>query len=196
MKGQKPIKKIGYFQEKVLFFRLKSGDQEAFGRIYDLYVDKIYRYIYFKVIKIGSKEEAEDLTSETFLKIWDYINREENIDIEIGNPKALLYKIARNLVASFYRQGDWKKFVNLSGEFEHIDDKQDIEEKIILDHEMSQIENALHYLKDEYQEAIILKYIEGFSDKEIAKILDKTIGAVRTLLYRALQELKEILKKE
>ena len=58
------------FQEKLLLIRLQKKDPEAFAQIYDLYVTPIYRFIYFKV---SSKQDAEDLTSEVFLKIWQYI---------------------------------------------------------------------------------------------------------------------------
>lgn len=179
------------FKDRVLFFRLKSGDKEAFGKIYDLYVDQIYRFIYFKV---SAKETAEDLTSETFLKIWDYVNKEENR--EIGNPKALLYKIAHGLVVNFYRQNSVQKTVGLGEEIGQLAGQTNLPEAMALKDEKQQIEKALSHLKDEYRDAVILKYIEDFSIREIAKILDKTPGAVRVLIHRALKVLKEILEEK
>lgn len=189
------MKKPGYFEERVIFFRLKSGDKEALGRIYDLYVDKIYRFIYFKLGSAVSKEEVEDLTSETFLKIWDYVNQSENE--EVGNPKALLYRIARGLVVNYYRQANCQPLVDINNLPQEIPDgRPNPEERFTSNQTAGQIEKALQKLKDEYREVIILKHIEDFSIREIAKILEKTPGAVRILLHRALQELKEVLKNK
>src|SRR3990167_3587779 len=85
-------------REKLLLLRLRKKDPEAFAQLYDLYVTPIYRFIYFKVPTI---QDTEDLTSEVFLKAWQYItDREEAIE----NLRSLLYKIARNLVVDFYRR--------------------------------------------------------------------------------------------
>lgn len=186
------MKKPGYFEERVIFFRLKSGDKEALGKIYDLYVDKIYRFIYFKLGSTGSKEEVEDLTSETFLKIWDYVNQGENQ--EVGNPKALLYRIARGLVVNYYRQSNCQPLVDINNLPQEISDgSQNPEQKFAQNQATGQIEKALQKLKDEYREVIILKHIEEFSVNEIAKILEKTPGAVRILLHRAIQEMKKVI---
>lgn len=186
-------KRIQPLKDKVLFFRLKSGDKEALGQIYDLYVDKIYRFIYFKV---SSKEEAEDLTSETFLKIWDYVNA-ESTDREIANPRALLYKIAHGLVVNFYRSSTRKNTVNIDDDVMQLaDEKQDFVEEVALSQEIKQVEGYLKHLKNDYRDAVMLRYIEQFSISEIAKILNKTPGAIRTMLHRALKALREIIEEQ
>src|SRR3989338_5724102 len=90
----KPLK----IQEKLLLLKVRKKDPDAFGQIYDLYVTSIYRFIYFKV---ANRADAEDLTSEVFLKIWQYLIDCED---EIDNLRALIYKFARNLVIDFYRE--------------------------------------------------------------------------------------------
>lgn len=186
-------KDIQPFKDKVLFFRLKSGDKEAFGQIYDLYVDKIYRFIYFKV---STKEEAEDLTSETFLKIWNYVNQKEE-EREVINPRALLYKIAHGLIVNFYRSSVRKSTINIDEQIRQLaDERQDLAEEIAVGHEVKQIEEALRHLKNDYRDVVMLRYVEEFAINEIAKILNKTPGAVRTLLHRALKALKEIIEEE
>jgi len=182
--------KANFLKEKYLLFRAKNKDPEAFAEVYDIYVDRIYRFVFFKV---NRAEEAQDITSEVFLKTWQYL-----IDgKEIKNLNALFYKIARNLVIDHYRKAS-QKDVSLEGlktseaELKDLIDDQihQIEVKL----EIDKIEEKLMGLKDDYREIIILRYIEGLSIKEIADIVEKRKGAVRVILYRALNALKELLK--
>ena len=80
--------------ERKLLFKVRTQkDKQAFGKLYDLYVEKIYRFVYFK---ISNKEESEDLTSEVFLKTWNYLM--ENTDTEIVSFSGLIYRITRNKI--------------------------------------------------------------------------------------------------
>jgi len=182
--------KANFLKEKYLLFRAKNKDPEAFAEVYDIYVDRIYRFVFFKV---NRPEEAQDITSEVFLKTWQYI-----IDgKEIKNLNALFYKIARNLVIDHYRKAS-QKDISLEGlkasetELRDLTDNQI--NKIEVKLEIDKIEEKLMGLKDEYREIIILRYIEGLSINEIADIVEKRKGAVRVILYRALNTLKELLK--
>ncbi len=181
--------KTHLLKEKYLLFRAKNKDSEAYAQVYDLYTERIYRFIFFKV---NSSEDAQDLTSEVFLKTWQYI-----IDgKEVKNLNALFYAIARNLVIDYYRKLS-KKEMPLA-EYEKIEqdvrgDKKEIEaiEKSL---EFDKVTEQLQKLKDEYREVLILRYIEGMSIKEIAEIIQKKKGAVRVILYRALNALKELME--
>ena len=84
--------------EKIALYRIRAGQKEAYADLYDLYYKQIYRYIYFKV---STKEKAEDLTSDAFLKCWEYINKHENA---VNNFQAFIYQVARNLIADFYKK--------------------------------------------------------------------------------------------
>ena len=144
------------FQEKLLLIRLKKKDPEAFGQIYDLYVTPIYRFIYFKV---SSRQDAEDLTSEVFLKIWQYIAESDH---EIENLRALLYRTARNLVIDTYRR---KARADLVQDVEILDNIEDERQQSLLTRvdiklEMKSIEAVLRQMKDEYREIIILRFVE------------------------------------
>ena len=180
------------FQEKLLLLRLKKKDPEAFSKVYDLYVTPIYRFIYFKV---ATKQDAEDLTSEVFLKIWQYVNETED---EIENLRALLYRSARNLVIDFYRRNAKKDITQDMEVLSNISDErqQSLLSRIETEFEMKNIEKVLRRLKDEYREIIILRFIEELSITEIADILDKSKGSVRVLLHRALKVLRELLKQD
>ncbi len=184
-------------KETILFARIKSKDRKAFIKAYDLYVDQIYRFVFFKV---KSKEEAEDLTSETFLKAWNYI-QENNIK-EYKTLKALFYKIARNTVIDYYRKKNGDNDVSLDQDVQEEkraidikDEKEDVHKKIETAIEIELVKKKLLELKEEYREVIILRYIEEFSISEIAKILDKSKGNVRVLIHRALKALKDLLKE-
>ncbi|PIY78795.1 MAG: hypothetical protein COY82_00585 [Parcubacteria group bacterium CG_4_10_14_0_8_um_filter_35_7] len=180
-----------HIRDKTLVLRAKSGDKEAFGQLYDLYISKIYRFIYFKV---SSQEEAEDLTSETFLKAWQYIN--SGSSKKITNFSALLYKIARNSVIDFYRRRSQGEILGEEALFLNEESyEEDLNEKIQVRSEMEGVERNLKKLKDEYREVIILRFIEEFRIGEIAKILDKPQGAVRVLIHRALKSLREEMEE-
>ena len=188
--------KVSKLKETILFSRIKGKDKKAFVRAYDLYVDQIYRFIFFKV---SSKEEAEDLASVVFLKAWNYI--QENQISDYKTLKALFYKIARTTIIDHYRkksseQNDIKiDSSNPERRIDIEDDKQNIHQKMEVASDMEIVEKKLLELKDEYREVIVLRFIEEFSISEIAKILDKSKGNVRVLIYRALKALRGLLEK-
>ncbi len=162
-----------------------ANQRKIFSSIYHKYVDKIYRFIF---IKVSSQEIAEDLCSETFLRGWQVFK--ERRDIE--NPPAFLYQIARNLVIDHYREKGKAKIV--SAEYTQITDpRTDLEEKAISSSDLDNIRQALAGLKEDYQTVVIWHYLDDLSVPEIAKILDKSEGAVRVSLHRALKTLKNNL---
>jgi len=179
------------FQEKLLILRLKKRDPEAFSQVYDLYVTPIYRFIYFKV---ATRQDAEDLTSEVFLRIWQYVNESED---DIENLRALIYKTARNLVIDSYRRRAKTAYAQDYEVLSAVKDdrQQDLLSQIENKFEIKSIEKILRQMKDEYREVIILRYLEELSISEIAKILDKSKGSVRVLLHRALKVARELLEK-
>jgi len=181
-------------KEKLLFAKLKSKDKQAFTEAYDLYIDKIYRFVYFK---ISDPVEAEDLTSSVFLKTWNYV-QQNSITDEKTLP-ALLYKIARNSVIDYYRKLSNENQISIEGENEGVDiedSKQDLKKKFELDSDMENLREKLNQLKDEYREIIVLKYVDELSNTEIAEILGKSKGNVRILSFRALNALKELMGEE
>lgn len=174
-------------KEKFLIYQVRQNkDAESYGQLYDIYVDRIFRFVFFKV---STQEIAEDITSEVFLKTWEYINKTNR---KIGNLNALLYRVARNAVIDHYRVKS-KDFVGTDEDhMERIKDDRDLEAEVSVKLEIKSIEKHLEKLKDDHREVIILKYIEEFSITEIAEILDKSKGNVRVILHRALSALKDI----
>lgn len=178
----------GTWKEKTLLFRLQTKqDPEAFAELYDLYVKRIYRFVYFKV---AGHEEAEDIVSEVFLKSWNYIIGSSGK--EIKSFSGLLYRIARNSIIDYYRKR--------AGSPENLSDDQEVGDggKWYMDIN-NQLDNeqiivAIRKLKQEYQEVLTLRYVDGLQIDEIAEITGKGNVAVRVTLHRALKKLKEIAK--
>jgi len=159
-----------------------NNNREIFAQIYDDYIDKIYRFIFFKV---GSEEIAQDLCSETFLRGWQSFNKKQKID----NPQAFLYQIARNLVIDHYREKGRTQIV--SADYVSITDPgQDLEKQALINSDINEIRLALTDLKDNYQEIVVWHYVDDLSIPEIAKMLKKSEPAVRVMLHRALKSLK------
>lgn len=159
--------------------------RKIFSKIYDQYIDKIYRFIF---LKVSSQEIAQDLTSETFLRGWESFKGGNKIE----NPQAFLYKIARNLVTDHYREKGKTRIVS-ADYVKIIDPRTNLEEKAILNSDLDTIRLALTNLKEDYQNLIIWHYLDDFSISEVAKMLDKSEPAVRVQLHRALKALKNEL---
>jgi RNA polymerase sigma-70 factor, ECF subfamily len=179
------------FKEKLLLIRLKKKDPNAYAEVYDLYVTPIYRFIYFKV---ATQQDAEDLTSEVFLKIWQYITE---TDHDIDNLRALLYRTARNLVIDSYRR---KATRDLVQDIEILENIRDEKQQTLLLHietvvDMRNMERVLRKMKDEYREVLILRYIDELSIAEIANVLEKTKGSVRVLIHRALKVARDLAEQ-
>lgn len=177
--------------EKLLLYKVRiKRDPEAYGLLYDLYVKKIYRFVFFK---INSREEAEDLTSEVFLKAWNYLV--ENSEQEIRSFASFIYRIARNSVVDFYRERARRSAESPLEIVAEIlpTEGADVHEQLTVDSEMDAIMKALKKMKLEYQEAVLLHYMEELSAGEVAQILGKSRISVRVTLHRALKKLKELL---
>lgn len=167
--------------EWVLIQEAKLGDKEAFGKLYQSYVDRIYRFVFFRVGQ--QKEIAEDIVSDVFLKAWEKIETFKNESFQ-----AWLYMIARNRIIDFYRS---KKHISLNEEI--TEEKDSIEETVLKELEIERVKNALKHLTEEQQEVLVLKFIEDVSNREIATILGKREDAIRALQSRGIKELRAIM---
>ena len=167
-----------------------GNPKKEFSKMYDRYIDRIYRFV---LLKVGSVEIAEDLTSETFLRGWRFFEKEEK---EIDNPQAFLYQIAKNLIADFYRKEGGIQFVS-DENFQISDPKEDLERKANLNSDFRVIQQAMANLKEDYQNVIVWRYIDDLPIKKVATLLDKPENATRVTIHRAIKSLKkEIGKKD
>lgn len=158
--------------------QLKKGDRKTLEQIYNGFYDKIYSFIFFKT---NNERKSEDLTSEVFIKFIDYI-KDHNID----NVNALLYKIARNLVIDDSR----KKKEDLIGDdaLNNITDENHESLDFITNEQLFKV---IFDLKDDFRDVIVMYYLNEMTIKEISNAFDKTEGAIRTMLSRAIKAVKE-----
>lgn len=165
----------------------KNGDQEAFSEIYNLFFDKIYSFIFYRV---SHKEVAEDLTEDVFLKTFQRIDKLK----EVGAFEGWLYQIARNTVIDYYRS---KKIVV---PLEQIENTVQYESAVIdileLEAQQKIFLDLLKELGPEQQTIIKLKFFDQLENTTIAAMLKKSEGSIRVIQHRALLKLKELLKRK
>lgn len=178
---------------RILFFiESMNKYQRKFSKIYNRYADSIYRFIY---IKVSSKETAEDLTSEVFLRVWRTFQIKEKQ--EIRNPRAFLYASARNLVIDYYRSESRVQILSIEDNKTDIEDtNQQIEKQEVRHSEMEKVQKALAKLRPEHQDVIILKHVDELPAQEVAEIMGKSKGAVRVMLHRAMEQLKTTIDND
>ena len=171
----------------LLVDRAIEGDASAFGGLYDMYVDRVYRHIFYRT---GNTSDAEDITQQTFIKAWKAIGQYKRTDIPF---LAWLIKISHNLVIDFYRSGKNKLSVNID-DIDIVSDSNPVQ-LAESRYNRQQIRQAIGKLKGEQQQVILMRFIEDFSYTEIAATLGKSEGTVRVILHRGLVELRKIIEK-
>jgi RNA polymerase sigma-70 factor (ECF subfamily) len=173
-----------------LVAKAQQGDAEAFGQLYDRYVDVVYRYVFYRV---SNRSLTEDMVSETFLRA---LRRITSFTWQGRDFGAWLVTIARNLIADHYKSSRYKLEV-ATAEMLDADRATDGPEDEVLDNitNMTLLE-AVKMLGAEQQECIVLRFLQGFSVTETALAMGKTDGAIKALQYRAVQSLKRLLPAE
>jgi RNA polymerase sigma-70 factor (ECF subfamily) len=171
--------------------RAQAGDAQAFGLIYDRYIDTVFRFIYFRV---GNRQLAEDLTSDTFLRALKRIGSFTWQGRDLG---AWLVTIARNLVADHFKSGRYRLEVTTGDVLDA--DREDrgpegSPEAAVIDHITNvHLLTAVKQLNPEQQECIVLRFLQGFSVAETAQAMGKNEGAIKALQYRAVRTLARLL---
>lgn len=170
-----------------IVLRASNGDKDAFSLLYQRYVKRIYNYIYYRT---GNAHDAEDLTEKVFFRALNHIHNYKNR----GYPfTAWLYRIAHNLVANWHRDNQRKKEISLDDLGYSLSKGDHPESKISRDQELEGLMQAIYRMSSDRQNLIILKFIEGLSNAEIAAILGRSEGAVKSLYHRTLSALREEL---
>ncbi|MDZ4763647.1 MAG: sigma-70 family RNA polymerase sigma factor [Chloroflexota bacterium] len=181
---QKNLKRLS---DPELVDAARAGDREAFGELYERYVEKIYNYIYYRT---GNHYDAEDLTARVFTRAMHHIETYT----ERGVPfQAWLYRIAHNLVANWHRDRGRRKVIPLD-EFIAASLKSDAPEgQAEENEERERLQAAIRRLPAERQQLLILKFVEHLSNAEIGDIMSRTEGAVKSLYHRTLLALRDEL---
>ena len=171
---------------QLLVQRASTGDGEAFGKLYDLNLDAVYRYVYYK---IGDGVEAEDLTSQIFVKAWEAMPRYQCREIPFSH---WLMRLARNAVIDHYRtrkpQGELNEAM--------VSPEPDPQGEYLRGEQVRGLESALRQLPEEQRSMLVLRFVEEMGYAEMAKIVGKSPGALRVMQHRALAALRRILERE
>ena len=168
--------------EQDVLKKCQSGNSEAFGLLYEVYADKIYRFLFYRVF---SREIAEDLTSKTFMKALESIC---SYDSKKGVFGAWLYRIARNVFIDHYRAEhstvDIEEIFSL-GEEDHLFEQSDAKE---------QLKKAWDYLQtlpNEQRNVVIMRVWDGLSYREIAEIIGKSEGNCKVIFSRTIAKIQK-----
>ncbi|MDX1686887.1 MAG: sigma-70 family RNA polymerase sigma factor [Candidatus Promineifilaceae bacterium] len=173
--------------EATLVERAKT-DKEAFGQLYERYVDKIYNYIYYRT---GNEADAEDLTARVFYRALQHIESYE----DRGYPfSAWLYRIAHNLVANWHRDRSRHQVIALEDLSYWKTNRDGPEAMTELMDDKEALLAAIRRLPADRQELLILKFVEKLTNAEIGAIMGRSEGAIKSLYYRTLVALRKDLK--
>ncbi len=199
---------VANLYDSYLLFRIRTKrDPEAFAIIYDRYVKAIYR---FSLLKLPREEEAQDVTAETFTRAWQYLNENR----AVTHVRALLYRIARNLIADYYRaQYRTPPQISIEHIAESLDHAEDVTSKADLATQLVEgsdsdrsvgrqllearadlalVLQKLDRLKEDYRDVLLLRLVDDLSFSVIAEIVEKTTGNVRVIFHRGMKMLKEL----
>jgi RNA polymerase sigma-70 factor, ECF subfamily len=176
-------------QERQLILAAQRGDEQALGRLYDAYVDRIYRYIFYRV---SNQETAEDLTSDVFLRVVEGLPGYQDREVPF---LAWLYRIAHARLIDYYRQ------TNRRGSHQDIESvnlqlEDDLDGVLMTAYHQEKVREALRSLTDDQQRVVHLRFMEGYNLQETADALGKTVGAVKVMQHRALESLSRALSKQ
>lgn len=173
--------------------RSKQNDREAFAEVFDHFVDRIYRFIKYK---ISDQLAAEDILQEVFLKAWLGLPKLPEQDL---NFSAWLYKIAGNTVNDYFRkQYRTPSMLSLESvaEVPDVQNAQDIlNNSLDTSSDIASLKKAFNRLPVQYKQVLEIRYIQDFTLEETAKMLGKTNLAVRLLQHRALKKLRQIIQQ-
>ncbi len=172
-------------EEQVLVQRAMGHDPQAFACLYDRYVGKIYRYFAYRMT---AKAQAEDLTALVFLKSWEAIGNYR----WTGRPfAAWLYRIAHNVAVDYFRR--WHESVSFD-DTSFAEPPVDVEDLTTREMAAQDLRDAIARLTPNQQQVIVLRFVEDLTTEQVAKIMRRSPGAVRTLQHRAIVKLGRILR--
>ena len=169
---------------RALVERAQAGDREALEELYLIHFDRIYSYLH---LSVGNRHDAEDLTTQTFLKMLEAIGRFRWQSVPFS---AWLFRIAHNLAIDHFRA---RRRVQPEDE---VPEPPGQEESSAEQQAMESIGQAgmltlIERLSMEQRQVLTLKFLFGFANADVAGILDKTEGAVKSLQHRALASLQK-----
>lgn len=169
--------------EKDLVIKSRNGDRQAFGQLYDRYIQRIYNFIFYKTFQ---KELAEDLASQTFFKV---LNNIQTVDPE-QSFVSWLYRIAQNTVIDHFRST--KPMADIDDVWD-VSDDTDIVRDLHQTEDAQQLQHHLKKLSKVERDIIIMRVWQELPYKEIAEIIGKTETNCKVIYSRSVQKLRELM---
>jgi RNA polymerase sigma-70 factor (ECF subfamily) len=168
----------------------QDGDGEAFGLLYDRYVDVVFRFIYYRV---NDRALAEDFTSETFLRA---LRRISTISYQGRDIGAWFVTIARNIVLDHVKSARHRLEITTADTIEGRDSVPSPEAAVLEGLSSTHLMNAVNQLGDEQRDCVVLRFMQGFSVSETAAVMGKNDGAIKALQHRAVRKLAELVGED
>ena len=167
--------------------RAAQGDSEAFGVLYERYVERIYNYIYYRT---GNVYDAEDLTARVFFRALRHISNYHDRGLPFS---AWLYRIAHNLVANWHRDNSRRKEISLDDGILSVQHSEHPEQELLMSEEQEHLIYIVRCLPAERQHLLVLKFVDHLSNAEIGQVMGRTEGAVKSLYHRTLLSIRDEL---
>ncbi|WP_185000608.1 sigma-70 family RNA polymerase sigma factor [Crossiella cryophila] len=165
----------------------QAGDSEAFGRLYDQYVDVVFRYVLFRV---GDRSLAEDFTSETFLRA---LRRISSVSYQGRDVGAWFVTIARNLILDHVKSSRYRFEVPTAELSDNSEPLAGPEQAVLAEATNAELLKCVGQLNTDQRECIVLRFLQGLSVAETAEVMGRNEGAIKALQHRAVRRLAQLL---
>ncbi len=172
----------------------RAGDSAAYDRLYNLYSDRVFRYLY---ARIGQREVAEDLTADVFVRLLQNLPRfKVNAARPVASFSAFVYRVAGNLLTDQYRKQKHRDHQDIDDQPFLADRRPEPFAQTTASENRSELLDAMRKLGAEQQAVLLYRFGDEYSVLEVAEIMGKTTGAIKALQHRAIANLRRILTVE
>jgi RNA polymerase sigma-70 factor, ECF subfamily len=172
--------------EHELIQKARSGDTDAFGRLYEANAPAVFRFLY---AHLDDRLDAEDLTEETFLRVWQALPGYREQGAPFGG---FLFRVARNVLYDHYRQTRRRPSSAMDRDF--VDDQQPDPAVVVPEHlERREMHRVMGALREDQRLVLSLRFLAGLSPEETAQAMGRSAGSIRVLQHRALAALRKLL---
>ena len=174
-----------------LLVQAQAGDEDAFGELYERYAQNIFVFLF---AQLENRLDAEDITEDVFLRAWHSLPKYKDRGFAFS---AYLYRIARNALIDHHRSTKRAKLVPVEDVTLKAEDvASDPSQSYLTNLEHRELREALSKLPEDYSQVLVLRFINSLEPAEVAKVMKRSNGAVRTLQHRALKSLRSVMEEE
>jgi len=182
------VSQVPEFKDKDFLEQASQGDREAFGALYEQYVERIFNYVYYRT---GNVHDAEDLTARVFYRALNHVQSYTDRGVTFS---AWLYRIAHNLIANWHRDRNRHQEIPLDDAPTLHYKGEPPEVALIQGQDREALLKLIRHLPPERQHLLILKFVEHMSNVEIGQTMNRSEGAVKSLYHRTLLALRDELE--